>query len=497
LGERLEQRLPLLSGGARDLPERQRTLRATIAWSEELLREPEQWLFARLGVFVGGFTLEAAEAVAGADVGGDVLDALSALLEQSLVRQDEGVAGEPRYAMLETIREYALERLVAAEAKGTRHAHAGYYLSLAERARTEIDGPRGQAWYRRLDQDVGNLRAAIASAETAGLAEQVLRFGPALYPYWMSRALLQDFRHWAVGASPRLQDAVPRIQADALHAIAFVRAVDGDLSTAEAMYTHAATVRRELGDLDGAASSLNNLGTIHLDRGNYAAAERFLRECLAMQPSSPEATVNLGECAFRLGKNDEARELFVEALRLFRERGDEESEVYALASLGRLALAQRDMEAASRLLADARRLSELQGNLAWAHFIDLDEARLLMLTGRVSEAVALAIGTLEYVHDLGIKGSIADALDILAEAAFRCGEPSVAGRLWGVVESLLLEAGFSLGPRRDAERSELIESLATVTTLPLLDEGLVHGRSLDIESAVRLVHATLGPVAQA
>jgi predicted ATPase/class 3 adenylate cyclase/Flp pilus assembly protein TadD len=498
LSERLKQRLPLLSGGARDLPERQRTLRAAIAWSEELLRGPEQRLFARLGVFVGGFTLEAAEAVAGADVGGDVLEALSALLEQSLVRQDEGVAGEPRYAMLETIREYALERLSAAsEAEATRHAHGDYYLSLAERARAEIDGPKQQAWYRRLDQDVGNLRAAMDSSETTGLGEQLLRFGPALYPYWASRALLQDFRHWADEAGQRLHDATSRIQADALHAIAFARAVDGDLSTAETMYAHAATARRELGDLDGAASSLNNLGTIHLDRGNYAAAERFLRECLVIQPGSPEATVNLGECALQLGKDAEAQQLFVEALRIFRERGDEESEIYALSSLGRLALAQGDIEAASHLCADARRLNHIHGNQNWAHFIDMDEARLLMQTGQVSEAVALAIGALEYVHDLGVKQGkgTADALDLLAEAALRSGEPAVAGRLWGAVESFLQTSGFSLGPRRKAERSELIDDLATMTSLPSLTEGLIQGRSLGIESAVRLVRATLGPAA--
>ena len=497
LHDRLRERLPMLTGGARDLPERQQTLRAAIAWSEELLREPERRLFRRLGVFVGGFTFDAAEEVAGPEIGGDFLDALTALVEHSLVRQDEGVGAEPRYAMLETIREYALERLSpAAEAEATRHAHCDYYVALAERARAEIDGSMQQPWYRRLDREVANLRAAIDSSEAPGRGEQLLRFGPALYPYWVSRALLQDFRHWAAEARLRLHDASPPVQANALHAIAFARAVDGDLSTAETMYAQAAAARRDLGDVDGAVSSLNNLGTIHLDRGNYAAAARFLRECLAIQPDSPEATVNLGECAFQLGNDVEARPLFVEALRLFRERGDEESEVYALSALGRLTLAQGDIQAASHYFADARRLNDLQGNENWAHFIGLDEARLMTQTGRLSEAVAPVIGALEYVHDLGLKNWTADALDLLAEIALRSGEPAIAGRLWGAVETFLLASGLALGPRRDAERSELINDLATIATLPVLDEGLVQGRSLDIESAVRLAQTTLRPLAQ-
>lgn len=497
LSERLEQRLPLLAGGARDLPARQQTLRAAIAWSEELLREPEQRLFTRLGVFIGGFTLDAAEAVAGVDAGGDVLDSLSALLEQSLVRVQSGAAGEPRYAMLETIREYAFERLTAVgQADVTRRAQADYYLALAERARTEVDGPKQQESYRRLDQDIGNLRAAIQTAGTSGLGEQLLRFGAALYPFWASRALLQDFRDWADGAGPWLQDTPAHIKGNALHAVAFSRAIDGELSTAEAMYTQSASVRREVGDLEGAAGSLNNLGTIHLDRGNYAAAERFLRECLEMQPDSAEATVNLGECALQLGKDAEAQQLVAEALRLFRERGDEESEIFALGSLARVALARRDMQAASSFLADARRLNDLLRNDNWSHYSDVDEARLLMLSGRVSEAVALAIGALDYVHDLGIKRETADALDILAEAALRNGKPAVAGRLWGTVESMLLVSGFSLGLRREAERSELIERLVDATTLSLVEEGRVQGRALDVDSAVRLVHATFAPTAQ-
>ena len=192
---RLEQTLPLLSGGAIDLPERQRTLRTTIAWSEELLREPEQRLFARLGVFVGGFTLEAAEAVAGADVGGDVVAALTALLEQSLVRQDEGVAGEPRYLMLETIREYALERLQSAEERSAVMDRLTDYLVtvVATLEPRFVTGEQVVA-EGQLDAELANVRAVLRWLEQRQDGSRLAQLAGGLGRYWMSRGLLSEGR---------------------------------------------------------------------------------------------------------------------------------------------------------------------------------------------------------------------------------------------------------------------------------------------------------------
>lgn len=499
LSERLEQRLPLLTGGARDLAERHRTLRAAIAWSEELLSEAERRLFARLGVFVGGWTLEAAEVVCAERLEGDVLEGLGRLVDHSLVRAAEGIAGQSRFSMLETVREYAAERLEAGgEAKTMHDAHAEYFVSLAERARAEIDGPNQQLWYRRLDQDVENLRAALKTADRGGSGELVLRYGAALYPHWASRGLLQDWRSWADRARGRLEGAAPPlIEANPLHAIAFLLVVDGDLTTAETMYRQAAMARRDAGDLRGAANSLNNLGTIHLDRGDFTVAEKVFRECLELQPGAAAPTVNLGECALELGQHAEALQLFTEALRIFREAGDEESEVYALGSLGRLALAQSDFDRSRQLIAEARQLAEQHGDIAAGPRIDLFEASLLMRTGRVSASCVLALAGLDYLHELGFKREIATALDIAAEAALRCDEPAAAGRLWGAEESLLSALGSSLGTRTARERSDLIEHLTAGVMRSVLEEGLVDGRSLDVDSAVRLAHATLERAAKA
>ncbi len=180
---RLDQRLRLLTGGARDLPARQRTMRDAIAWSYDLLTLEEQRLFRRLGVFAGGFTLEAAEAVASAsdDLSLDVFDGVASLLDASLLRQEGDPDGEPRYLMLETVREYALERLSeSSEEQATRDAHAAHALVLAERAHAAMDSPEEHAWMERLTTEHDNLRAALTWSLERGDAETVLRIGGAL-----------------------------------------------------------------------------------------------------------------------------------------------------------------------------------------------------------------------------------------------------------------------------------------------------------------------------
>ena len=182
--ERLEQRLPLLAGGSRSAPERQRTLRATIAWSHDLLAPAEQGLFARLAVFAGGCTLEAAEAICGADV-----DAIASLVDKSLLRR----TGD-RYWMLETIREFAAERLdELADARTLRDGHAAWYVEFAERARPELRAREARTWLERVDAEHANLRAALEHLLESGDADGALRLSGAIWPYWQTRG------HWTEG----------------------------------------------------------------------------------------------------------------------------------------------------------------------------------------------------------------------------------------------------------------------------------------------------------
>ncbi len=192
---RLDKRLPLLVGGARDLPARQRTMRDAIAWSYDLLDAGEQQLFRRLAVFAGGWTLEAAEGGCGEGDPGAVLDVLASLVDKSLARQAHGEAGEARFDMLETIREYGLERLAASgEEADVRRAHALHYLALAEQAEPALKGPDSLAWLARLEAEHNNLRAALAWARDNAEVEVGLRLAGALRDFWWRRSLLSEGR---------------------------------------------------------------------------------------------------------------------------------------------------------------------------------------------------------------------------------------------------------------------------------------------------------------
>jgi len=197
--QRLGRRLKLLTGGARDLPERQRTLRATIEWSFALLDEGEQLLFGRLAVFSGGRTLEAIEAICDAegDLPMEAFEGVSSLLDKSLLRQEEGPNGEPRFVMLETVHEFAREKLEeSAEAEEIKRVHAEYFLTLAEEAYPELKDPNQFEWLERLEAEHDNMRAALSWASERKEVEMVLRLGGALWLFWLARGYDSEGRRW-------------------------------------------------------------------------------------------------------------------------------------------------------------------------------------------------------------------------------------------------------------------------------------------------------------
>ncbi len=219
----LEPRLPLLTGGGRDLPARQRTMRDAIAWSYELLSHEGQALFRRLAVFVGGCSIEAAEAVGATtdESGIGVLDALSALVNASLLRREAGPDGagvfSPRFGMLETIREYGLEQLTASgEAAAIQRRHTAWYLALAERAAPELyGGPNQLPWLNRLEAEHDNLRSALRWA-LASHPATALRLGGSLFWFWYVRGHLSEGRRWLEQALARGSDAPPAVRGRAL-----------------------------------------------------------------------------------------------------------------------------------------------------------------------------------------------------------------------------------------------------------------------------------------
>ena len=198
-------------GGARDRPTRHQTLRSAIAWSYDLLDESEQMLFRRLAVFVGGFTLEAAQAVCNAmrDLDIDVLEGVALLVDKSLLQQIEQVGGEPRFGMLETIREYALEQLAeCGELEAVQQQHVNFFLALAEAVEPELTGPQQMTWLERLEMEHDNLRAALASSQAqVGNTQTGLRLAGALWRFWFLRGYWSEGRGWLEGALAQTQAA--------------------------------------------------------------------------------------------------------------------------------------------------------------------------------------------------------------------------------------------------------------------------------------------------
>ncbi len=237
--QRLSSRLKLLTGGARDFPKRQRTLRATIEWSHALLDEGEQLLFGRLAVFSGGRTLEAIDAICDAegDLPVEAFEGVSSLLDKSLLRQEEGPGGEPRFVMLETVHEFAREKLQGSgEAEQIKRAHAEYFLTLAEEAYPQLRGPDQLEWLERLEAEHDNMRAALTWASERNEAEVALRLGSALSWFWSVRGYYSEGRRWLEEALAIDGRGAPEVRAMALAGAGELASEQGDLDRAKGAY---------------------------------------------------------------------------------------------------------------------------------------------------------------------------------------------------------------------------------------------------------------------
>ncbi|GAC1555986.1 MAG: LuxR family transcriptional regulator [Herpetosiphon sp.] len=353
--QRLSNRLRMLTGGSRDLPARQQTLRAAIDWSYSLLTPAEQTLFARLGVFIGGWTLEAAEAVcAEADATApDVLDGLQSLVDKSLIRQMEQPGDEPRFAMLETIREYARERLVALGAMPAqaRH-HADYFRELAILAGREQTAPGIQAWMIRLDPERDNLLASLTwHADYAqGTPEVALAFVRALSGIWKRSLALTEGRRWLSWALalPGASD-FPELYAQVLREIGWLALVQWDFAAAQGYLETSLAILRDIGDTTEVANSLTGLARVFQNQGQWWLAEPLLEESLVIQRQvgntfgTAYALMILAEGMELKGDWIAAGSRAAEALQLAHERGDESIIGWALVILARVALVNDDV----------------------------------------------------------------------------------------------------------------------------------------------------------
>ena len=408
----LDNRLKLLAHGARDLPVRQRTLREAIGWSYDLLQAEEQRIFRRMSVFVGGCTLEAAESVCKyeGDLSVDTMGRIVSLTDKSLLLRGRPTT-EPRFGMLETVREYAFEQLeVSRELEMAQRRHAAYYEKLAEEAESQLTGQEQEAWLRRLENEHDNLRAALRWCIEQGEAEVALRLGGALSRFWYRRGHITEGRKWLgkalAIAEQKLQpadklsieDARPMIEVwakalngagilasiqgdygesrsrfevglilvrrlgdkqsivNTLHNLGTVAQEQGDHGTARSMHEESLILRRELGDKRGIAMSLNNLGIILKEQGDYARAHSLQEEGLALRRELGDnwgvamSLNNLGVVAAEQQDHVSARSYLEQSLALRQDLGDKVGIASCLEELGRVATlsAQGDKQALKR-----------------------------------------------------------------------------------------------------------------------------------------------------
>jgi predicted ATPase/class 3 adenylate cyclase len=473
LSARYSAQLQLLTGGARDLEARQQTMRAAIAWSEDLLPPAERVLFRRLTVFAGGCTLEAAEAVCAmphgaAPLGLDVLDGLSTLAEQSLALQREE-GGEARFGMLHVIREYALERLASSdEAEALRRAHARYFLALAERAEPELTGPEAAPWLERLEREHDNLRAALGWVCERGEVEMGLRLVAALSRFWDMRGRLREGRAWV----------------EALLALA--AGMEAGSGTADESPAHAEGVR---------ARALVAAGSLALWQGDYGAAETWMEQALARarvagdQRSAARALSNLGILANIQGDPERAGACFTDSLALYRETGDRRGIAsslnnLALNNLGDFAVFQGDLEPAAAAFAEALALWRQVGDRASVAVALLNLAWVARRRGAVAEAEALGREALALARELGDPRQCAETLESLADTAGAAGQWARAARLLGAAAAQREALG---APQLLQERTE-VDQAADEARAALGEEAwlaaFAAGQALSLEQAI-------------
>ena len=419
---RLDRRLHVLTGGARDLPERQRTLRNTLAWSYELLTAQEQRLFQRISVFVGGATLAAVEAVCGAlgDETGKVFEGAASLMDKSLVQQQAPRDEEPRLMMLETIREYGLELLASGgEVQAAREAHAAYYLALAEQAEPELSGPQQYSWFERLEREHDNLHAALSwfreQSSNGQTRELALRLSGALAWFWFIRGYASEGRQWLEWVLDKSRGIRSAMRAKALIGAGELAALQDDCCQAELLCGEGLALYRELGDRRGSATSLTFWGYAVMMGSNYAAAHALLEEALALfrevgDTGGRVLALNfLASVLFYQGEYVRAHALLEESLALSKEGGDVWGHAVSLQLLGVVLL--------------------FQGDLVWAH-ARLEECLAVFREVGHKQNIAISIYFLGLVA--ARQGDVARARSLLEESLVLFKEVGEWGRIAGV-----------------------------------------------------------------
>lgn len=492
--DRLQNPLQLLTGGALDLPERQQTLRSAINWSHSLLNEAEQKLFRRLSAFVGGCTLEAAEAVCntGLDLGVDLFHGLSSLVDKNLVQRVDPAQTELRFTMLETIREYALERLVeSGEQPAVRRAHAAYFIVLAEEGNPELCPEDRALWLTQCDAEIDNFRSALDGLYQSVDLEWGLRLCAALFRFWEMREHLSEGRARLETALRLAGTDYPRERARVSLFVGALATSQGDYPAGERFLSQALSIYEDLEDDSGIATSLNALGLTARDRGDYAAAQSYFERSLACWRMRSDR-LSLARCLHNLanvvkvrGDHSRARWALGEAAEIFKELGDRSGAAWSINQQGDIARETGDVATARGLYQRAHAAFREAGDqwgagrsLTDLGYIDCEEGNHLAARSAFREAQEIFTG-------LGHRRGVARALEGYACVALAEGQAARALTLAAAAAHLRRVIS---APLTRAEQSNLDRTLlAAWTSLsqPKGQQAWAKGYDMGMEDAVR------------
>jgi predicted ATPase/class 3 adenylate cyclase len=489
---RLSGRLAVLTGGARDTDERHQTLRNTIEWSYELLQASDQLLFRRLAVFVDGCRLDATEAVCNSEHR-DVmaLDGLQSLVDKSLVRNRPDPDGESRFWMLETIREYASERLAeSGEAEKIGRRHAKYFLELAEQAEPGLWAAQTDVWLPRLDPEETNFRAALSWAIARGDAELAVRLAGSLFPFWEIRARQGEARVW-LSRALALDGAVPpSCRAKALVAAGRATAWHGDMRRAIALLEEAVELSQQLGDLEGVGRCLGFIGHSLLFTGDTERAAAVLDEAVALARNTgnphgvARAIYNSAFVAVEQGDFDRACELFGEAAQISRSEGTTLQEAMCLAHLGYACALAGEYERAADLLDEGAALFTELGETTWTQVAFRYQGLLALLDGRINEAESLLRTSLMEGREQAPQWEVAYWTEELAAVATAKGEILRAAKLWGATDALFEKLGLAILEENRQVRERFRDEARESPDSDSRKEAWEQGRAMTLDQAV-------------
>jgi tetratricopeptide (TPR) repeat protein len=490
---RLDNRLSLLVDGAHEHAERQQTLRGTIDWSWSLLDADTQRLFSRLSVFVGGCTFEAAESIcnAGGDLQIDVVDGLTSLVNKSLLRQEDGPEGEPRFGMLETIHEYARTCLHAGEQAELQHRHAAFFLALVEGAAPELEGRRQGIWLDRLEAETGNFRAALGwRGSTPEDDENKVRLATSLAVFWAKRGYVGEGRAWL----EMLRDSrvTAALRAPALAALGTLAWLQGDHTHATTTHAQALALYEALGDQLGIATALRDIGTQAIHQGNYDQAKTYLEQSLALSRKlddlrcTANTLLNLGLIAREQGDAALALSHYQESLRLYRQVDDVTGIASVTHNLGEVAQDKGHWTEAAAQYAESLAHFQASGHIWGIAYTMHKLATLAVAAGELARATGLLRGALLHMRDLGDRRGIAWCLESLAAIAGEERRAERAAQLWGAAAGIRDAIGTPMPPAERVEHERSVAMARAQLDPAVWNSAWATGQGMFLEQAIAL-----------